>query len=97
MLTNTTAISKSLGWWSNWGLFNTTSYAQSLDLDTSWGDYDKFYTRFFSGWKMGYADFGEGGIRACYELKELESNIFLSLQKLILKRNFLGHCELCPD
>jgi len=31
------------------------------------------------------------------ELKELESQISLSLQKLILKRTFLGHCELCPD
>ena len=32
-----------------------------------------------------------------HELKGLESEIFLSLQKLILKRSFLGHCELCPD
>jgi len=31
------------------------------------------------------------------ELKKLESQISLSLQKLILKRSFLGHCELCPD
>jgi len=32
-----------------------------------------------------------------YRVFGLESQIFLSLQKLILKRNFLGHCELCPD
>ncbi len=31
------------------------------------------------------------------ELKGLEQEVFLSLQKLILKRSFLGHCELCPD
>lgn len=37
------------------------------------------------------------GISIWHELKGLESRIFLSLQKLILKRNFLGHCELCPD
>jgi len=37
------------------------------------------------------------GISVWYELKGLESKIFLSFQKLILKRNFLGHCELCPD
>ena len=37
------------------------------------------------------------GISVWHELKGLESKIFLSLQKLILKRNFLGHCELCPD
>jgi hypothetical protein len=36
-------------------------------------------------------------ISKLHELKGLESRIFLSLQKLILKRNFLGHCELCPD
>jgi hypothetical protein len=36
-------------------------------------------------------------INAWQELKGLESRIFLSFQKLILKRNFLGHCELCPD
>ncbi|MFC1957548.1 hypothetical protein ACFLX0_01865 [Chloroflexota bacterium] len=37
------------------------------------------------------------GISIWFELKELESDIFLSLQKLILKRSFLGHCELYPD
>ena len=31
------------------------------------------------------------------KLKGLESKIFLSLQKLIIKRSFFGHCELCPD
>jgi hypothetical protein len=37
------------------------------------------------------------GVSIRHELKDLESEIFLSLQKLILKRNFLGHCDLCPD
>lgn len=32
-----------------------------------------------------------------HQLKELESEIGLALQKLILKRSFLGRCELCPD
>jgi len=36
-------------------------------------------------------------IKIWLELKRLESEISLSLQKLILKRSFLGHCELCPD
>jgi len=36
-------------------------------------------------------------IKIWLELKGLESEIFLSLQKLVLKRSFLGHCELCPD
>ena len=36
-------------------------------------------------------------IKIWLELKGLESEISLSLQKLILKRSFLGHCELCPD
>jgi hypothetical protein len=30
-------------------------------------------------------------------LQNLESEIFLELQKLILKRSFLGRCDLCPD
>jgi hypothetical protein len=46
-------------WWSNWGPMNPTSYAQSLNLDSSYNDYNKFYTRFFSGWTMSYADFWE--------------------------------------
>lgn len=37
------------------------------------------------------------GTSIWHELKGLESEIFLSLQKLILKRSFLGRCELCPD
>jgi hypothetical protein len=41
-------------------------------------------------------DFKEG-ISIWLELKGLEQEIFLSLQKLILKRSFLDHCELCPD
>lgn len=36
-------------------------------------------------------------VKIWLELKRLESEISLSLQKLILKRSFLGHCELCPD
>jgi hypothetical protein len=31
------------------------------------------------------------------QLEGLESEINLALQKLVLKRNFLGRCELCPD
>ena len=31
------------------------------------------------------------------QLKKLESEISLALQKLVLKRSFPGRCELCPD
>jgi hypothetical protein len=37
------------------------------------------------------------GVHIWHQLKELESEIGLALQKLILKRSFPGRCELCPD
>lgn len=37
------------------------------------------------------------GVLIWPQLKELESEIGLALQKLILKRSFPGRCELCPD
>lgn len=37
------------------------------------------------------------GIHTWPKLKELEVEIALTLKKLILKRTFLGRCELCPD
>lgn len=37
------------------------------------------------------------GIELWHQLKELESEIGMALQKFILKRTFPGRCELCPD
>jgi hypothetical protein len=39
----------------------------------------------------------KNGVDILSQLKGLESEISLALQKLVLKRSFLGHCELCPD
>jgi len=47
--------------------------------------------------KRSHANSLEAAIKCIKNIKSLEPVMFVSLQKLILKRTFEGRCELCPD
>lgn len=47
--------------------------------------------------KANYAKSLTPGIERMTKINGLESLMFVSLQKLILKRTFAGRCDLCPD